>query len=468
MLYIAWIITALAVLIFVGATLANIQYMFIIPSRLREGERAPSMIPLLGGLAGMIAIIAAPLPALKPWFWIPFLLDPGSALYTFFALLAGIDAKLHGIDDENAIAEDSSPLTKMQQAIVGTLLGIAVGDALGLASEGLSKQRRQKLFPRLDRYSFFFGLGFCSDDTEHACLVAQSLTSTATVATELQPREFAANLGWRLRFWLLGLPAGVGFATLRSILKLLIGFPPSKSGVCSAGNGPAMRSPIIGVCYGDEPELMLALVNSSTRITHTDPRALAGALTVAWAAYCAAFRKEDATWQRFPESLQQHFASSLDNELSVLLRQAAASAGRNEESELFAAAIGCASGISGYMPHTVAMAIHAWLRYPEDYHAAVSAVIACGGDTDTVAAIVGGIVGAGTGKKGIPKPLRESLWEWPRSVIWMETLGMRLGQAINGEKVKPVTVKPYLLLLRNLLFLVVVLSHGLRRLLPPY
>jgi ADP-ribosylglycohydrolase len=76
-----------------------------------------------------------------------------------------------------------------------------------------------------------------SDDTEHSLFVAQSLLSYPDDAT-----KFQKCLAWKLRLWLLGLPAGIGFATLRAILKLWLGFPAHRAGVYSAGNGPAMRS----------------------------------------------------------------------------------------------------------------------------------------------------------------------------------------------------------------------------------
>ena len=48
-----------------------------------------------------------------------------------------------------------------------------------------------------------------SDDTEHTCLLAQSLIVSAG-----QTERFVSDFSWRLRFWLLGLPSGVGLATL--------------------------------------------------------------------------------------------------------------------------------------------------------------------------------------------------------------------------------------------------------------
>jgi ADP-ribosyl-[dinitrogen reductase] hydrolase len=116
--------------------------------------------------------------------------------------------------------------------IAGAILGTAVGDALGLPREGLSRNRARKIFGVSPlRHRFIFGRGMISDDTEHTCMVAQALLRAPN-----DPDAFARSLAWRFRFWLLGLPAGVGFATLRAIGKLWIGFFPANSGVYSAGN----------------------------------------------------------------------------------------------------------------------------------------------------------------------------------------------------------------------------------------
>src|SRR5262249_38292973 len=121
----------------------------------------------------------------------------------------------------------------------GVLLGTAVGDALGLPREGLSAQRASKLYGLAPlQHRFCFGRGMTSDDTEHACMVAQSLLSAPDNAD-----AFIRSLAGRLRIWLVGMPAGIGWATLRAILKLWMGFSPRRSGVLSAGNGPAMRAP---------------------------------------------------------------------------------------------------------------------------------------------------------------------------------------------------------------------------------
>ena len=99
----------------------------------------------------------------------------------------------------------------------------------------------------------------------------------------------------------------------------------------------------------------------------------------------------------------------------------------------------------------------------------VSSVIQCGGDADTTAAIVGGIVGAATGESGIPDNWLSRIFEWPRSVNWMRELSAQLVRSRNDlVPTKPMSTNFLASLIRNLGFLVVVLFHGFRRLFPPY
>ncbi len=345
-----------------------------------------------------------------------------------------------------------------EQQIVGCLLGTAVGDALGLPYEGLSRRRAQRIFGAPDRYRLLGRYGMVSDDTEQTCFVAQAL-----MASGGEPKTFQRQLTRRLRYWLLGLPAGVGFATGRAILKLWIGFPPGKAGVFSAGNGPAMRSAIIGAAVADA-DRRVALVRASTRITHTDPKAEQGAQVVALAAHIACASKP-----LLPSEFRGQLTTVLDTdavELLGLLNHAIDSVLRGESTSDFAVALGQEEGVTGYVLDTVPVAMHACLSHPRDFRSAVMSVIECGGDTDTCAAIVGGVVGAGVGREGIPEEWIDGLKEWPRSTRWMTRLGQALANADGAAR--PPRLFVLSILLRNLFFLAVVLLHGFRRMLPPY
>ncbi|QEG02620.1 ADP-ribosyl-[dinitrogen reductase] glycohydrolase [Stieleria maiorica] len=348
-----------------------------------------------------------------------------------------------------------------REAIVGCILGTAVGDALGLPYEGISPQRSPKLLGPPDRYRFFFRRGMISDDTEHTCMVAQSLIdANGDVA------GFTRSFSRRLRWWILALPAGVGKATARSGIKLWLGANPQRAGVFSAGNGPAMRAAIFGAAL-DDVSLMLDLVRASSRLTHCDPKAEYGAIAAALAAKHSRDQESvDANlW------LDKVVVAVGDGgaELIDLLRQAIRSLDAGETTTAFAESLGLDRGVTGYTYHTVPVAIHAWLSHPNDFRRAVTRIIECGGDADTTAAIVGGIVGAGVRREGIPTEWLDGIWEWPRSVPWMQRLGATLADSLDDVGlVKSPTVNPIAVLLRNLLFLFVVLFHGFRRLAPPY
>src|SRR4051794_24379754 len=128
-----------------------------------------------------------------------------------------------------------------EDAFTGVLLGTAVGDALGLPREGLSRRRAERIFgPGPLRHRLAFGRGMVSDDTEHTCMAAQAL-----LASGGDPERFARSFAWRLRWWLLALPAGGGAATAPAVIKLWFCFPRRAIGVRSAGNPAAMRRPSV-------------------------------------------------------------------------------------------------------------------------------------------------------------------------------------------------------------------------------
>lgn len=338
------------------------------------------------------------------------------------------------------------------QAILGSLLGTAVGDALGLPAEGIPRRRIAAMW-RDTRHRFILRRGMFSDDTEHTLMLAAALLEHGNDITAFQ-RAFA----WKLRWWLLALPAGVGLGTARSIMRLWMGFPVTRAGVKSAGNGAAMRSAIIGVMFRDNAQTRREFALAACRVTHIDPRAEESALLVAEAASLAALQ---VPTDRVLATLEDIVASSeMKSHFAALIP--ALSDGKSVED--YAAQIRCGRGVSGFAPDTVAVALFAWLRHRGKMDKAIEEVIACGGDTDTVAAITGGICGAENGEPGIPKAWLSGICDWPRSVSHIR----RLADALANDRMKPPRLFWPAIPLRNLLFLFVVLLHGLRRLLPPF
>jgi ADP-ribosyl-[dinitrogen reductase] hydrolase len=349
---------------------------------------------------------------------------------------------------------------KLQDSILGCLLGTTVADAAGLRREGLSRERALRMYGGAPlEASLVFGRAFCSDDTEQTLMVGRALVLSAGCVEKFE-QSFAADL----RKWLLTCPAGIGLATLRSCLKLLVGFGPRRSGVFSAGNGPAMRAALIGVWAKDD-EALVNLVKASTRITHTDPRAAAGALLVARAARLARTERQPDPRQ----FLAEQAANGEGDELRTRLEAAVAALGRGETCQDFATSQGWSRGISGYVNQTVPTALYCWARSPHDFRECVESAVLLGGDTDTVAAIAGGVCGAHLGSDAIPRRWIEQLGEWPRTKAWTDQLAQSLADAAHGPSwVGPPPMHWLASLPRNLLFATIVLGIGFRRLLPPY
>ena len=349
------------------------------------------------------------------------------------------------------------------EAAAGCILGTAVGDALGLACEGLSADRQKRWLPSLDGYHLLFGKGLCSDDTEHACMIAQSI-----IVSGGDEKSFARDFAWRLRWWLVGLPAGIGLATLRSILKLWLFVPGRWRGVYSAGNAPAMRSALLGVCFADDEARLTRINHLAARLTHTDPKAECGALAIALAARCSMRGQGVETYLADLARCAAPLGAA-GAELVALAARARDSAGKGEATRGFVKSLGCIDGVSGYMYHSVPAVLHAWFLHPRDYARAVTTIIRCGGDTDTTAAMLGAIVGAGVGRTGIPEKWIGDLVEWPRTASWMESLARKAVDATqSGEPGAAQPLSIVGLALRNAAFFMIVLGHGLRRLLPPY
>ena len=341
-----------------------------------------------------------------------------------------------------------------REVIEGCLLGCAVGDSICLPYEGVSPRRLIKWVRLPLGHRFLFGHGMVSDDTDHSLFVAQSIARSPN-----DPERFARLLAWRLRFWLLCLPAGIGLATLKSILLLWCGKSPFRSGVFSAGNGAAMRSAIIGVIHCNDADLRHGFTKASSVITHSDPKAHFGAQSVA---DLAALLTRECSRPTVPEleRLLLDAGDGKDWEQAVSRTIDACQSGIIEKA---VTPEGLKRGVSGYILHTLPVAVAAWHINFGNFRNTIEAVLRLGGDTDTVAAIAGSLAGVTCVRKGIPEEWISDIIDRPHSVEYIVKLAETLS---DGSECN--TGFSWLLLPRGILFTAVVLVHGLRRLLPPY
>jgi ADP-ribosyl-[dinitrogen reductase] hydrolase len=346
----------------------------------------------------------------------------------------------------------------LQEKIEGLILGTAVADAIGLPTEGMTPAKIHKLgWTQNLKHRLYFGKGMWSDDTEQTIMLAQSLLNS-----QGDLKKFTHSFAWELRWWILGLPAATGLATARAIIKLWLGFPTTKSGVWSAGNGPAMRTAPIAAYFLNEPEKRSAFTIAQTRLTHSDSKAEIATLAITELCHLlltssqlptadevlttSSAISDDREWTRMIEKISHCLTENLD--ITALLQNLKAKP---------------KSGISGYIYQTVPCVILAGIRNQWDFRKTITELIEAGGDTDTTAAIAGALCGASGGVTSIPPDWIKKLKEWPTPVSKLEQLASALHQK---TKLRIRSRWSPFLILRNLKFLAIVLIHGFARLLP--
>lgn len=273
----------------------------------------------------------------------------------------------------------------------GGLLGLLVGDALGVpyefkSSEDLPDSIDFRLPPGFPRSHAGVPVGTWSDDGAMALCLLDSLLHCGRLDT--------TDLGERFTRWMtLGYLAvdqhvfDIGMQTSRSLRAIQTGTPAERAGgddVSSNGNGSLMRVLPLVLWHQGPDEALIADAEAQSRITHAHPRSQA-----ACALYCLWARRilhgvEDA-WDDAVSTLDAHYARTNPAFLRELRHELLPDHG--------------ARG-SGYVVHTVHSARDA-LQERTFAEVAVRA-IRFGEDTDTNAAVACGLAGLRDGVAGIP------------------------------------------------------------------
>lgn len=79
-----WSAFGAAEIVFVGCTTGNAATLL----RFVVSKRRGSMIPFFGGIAGALGIVASPQTPLHGLWWLPLLVDPGSAFLVVTSLVS--------------------------------------------------------------------------------------------------------------------------------------------------------------------------------------------------------------------------------------------------------------------------------------------------------------------------------------------------------------------------------------------
>jgi ADP-ribosylglycohydrolase len=165
----------------------------------------------------------------------------------------------------------------------------------------------------------------------------------------------------------------------------------------SKGNGSAMRDPVIGAHFGLDFGLVTKEARLSAEVTHYHPDAIAGSIAVAVAAANATYGQLEDYW---PNIIKHTPAGEVRDRIEWTASAEAA----NETNWGVVVKVG--NGKSVLALDTVPFAlwqVHKSLTERQSFDTAINSIIEVGGDTDTIGAIFGGIIG------NMIKPTEEEL-----------------------------------------------------------
>lgn len=305
----------------------------------------------------------------------------------------------------SSLPRPSKPSRESQ--IRGAMFGAAIGDALGSAFEFVSAadiaraigdsfalEYRDPLLGSL-LHARGHRPGMPTDDTAMALSVAWTIANGAPYTAERFATAFLADLDRESgRFGTMFWDGAPGNSTLRAIRDLKRGADPATCGGSNdGGNGAAMRSHPIGFLSDRAQALEIAALQA--RITHGHPAAVESARAIAAIVHDAVLGLEPTV--DVPYGI---------NEPTFVAAWDKAHNGINEGTDILPEHLQNVA-MSGWVTVATAHAIAYIFR--NDPTRAIAAAAASGRDTDTVASIVGAIVGSRRGFEALPADLAADL-----------------------------------------------------------
>lgn len=295
--------------------------------------------------------------------------------------------------------------TRVAQKIKAVMLGHAVGDAVGVPVEFVSREEL-RADPVVDMTGFgthSVPAGSWSDDTSMAICALDSLVKKGKFDADDILRNFG-KWYYEGNFTPTGEMFDVGNVCYTAIQRYFAEHIPAdqcgSSDEYSNGNGSLMRiHPFVLYAYAKDLSNAdrSALIESGSALTHAHERSKIGCLI-----YSFVLEKllndptKDAITRGLEEAKQSlgtraeisHYARLFDSEFASL-----------SEEEIRS---------SGYIVDTLEAALWCALN-TDSYRACILKAVNLGSDTDTVAAVAGGIAGALYGYDAIPRLWRDLL-----------------------------------------------------------
>ncbi|MBU1747120.1 MAG: ADP-ribosylglycohydrolase family protein [Chloroflexi bacterium] len=311
--------------------------------------------------------------------------------------------------------------------IAGMLLGLAIGDSLGNTTEGLLPTERRQAHGLIrdylpNRYAGGRPVGLPSDDTQMAFWTLEQLLADGELIPDHLAQRFCAQPIF-----------GIGHTVQRFIHAYQDeGQPWYRAGQPSAGNGALMRIAPVLIPHLRQPSPALwADTALAALVTHNDAASTASCLAlvrILWEAlsmtqapapawwldtFCATVAQLEGETRYQPRRSAIHYEGPLWQFTQDQVQEAWA-----RDLTVVAA---CDSWYSGaYLLETVPSVLYILCRHAEDPEMALVRAVNDTKDNDTIAAIVGAVVGALHGAAALPRR-------------WVDGLLGRIGSTDDGR-----------------------------------
>jgi len=299
----------------------------------------------------------------------------------------------------------------------GAILGCFLGDAFGAGFEGMHPDRAEFHMSKLSKN---FSRNY-TDDTDMTLALAESIAESGRIETEDIAKHFSLSCD---------LTRGYAIGTIKAILALRTGLQWHQVARIvfeegSFGNGAAMRVSPVGLFYHHDLEALQQAAIEQANITHAHPLGQWGAVMQACSVGLAVSQnsKEPFKKEQMVTNLREvlwggpiEYMKSLNKIEKMLAR------GKKLQAREVVQSLG--NGVEAHF--SVPSACYIAITYSPDFSDAIRAAISLGGDTDTIAGMVGAIVGAHVGEKGLPTEWIEQLEDGPRGRSFAKSLADRL------------------------------------------
>ncbi|AZF65539.1 MULTISPECIES: ADP-ribosylglycohydrolase family protein [unclassified Pseudomonas] len=311
-----------------------------------------------------------------------------------------------------------------QNRALGAFYGLALGDALGMPTQSLSREQVQQ------RFGAITGLedadadqpiapnmpaGSITDDTEQAILVGELLVEGNG---KIEPTVLAQRLiDWEAAMRAKGSQDLLGPSTKRAIDMILAGHTPEESGRFGTTNGAAMRITPVGIAADvSDPAPFIQAVIQACQVTHNTTLGISSAAAVA-AVVSAGINGVDLgealnIGTQIAQQAENHGHWIAGGRISTRISWARTLSVGSGDNALFADLLYELIGTSVASQESVVVSFALAQQVAVGAMSALEAVClaaSLGGDTDTIAAMLGAMLGACLGMQCWPPVMIEQV-----------------------------------------------------------